>query len=300
MAAKKRKIKNKNEDADQKTFVITIVLSVIACIALVIVAFVTGPLIGGKDAVDGTGSNDVSGSGASTGAGSYNGGNIGDTVTDITASTDAGAPPGTTSGMSVTVKTERNTAAGAEIVMIYPTVEQSVSSYSADEQNDAIREYMDEHRRIMCMGLSGEEYEYVIEKTELKYVGETFFSALVTGHFYLSDSPHPTLFAYAVNFDAASCSVLSGESLISDFSRVRDSFTSGKFSLKYGMDGLTGEISYEDMIMGYMTDYGIYPEVYYTGDNFGLAIELVYSLGGYALFEIPRSSLVDAVYIPAN
>lgn len=316
MAATKRNLKNKNQDADQRTFIVAIVLAAVACTALVIAAFCTGSErggdgassnlsdVGGSDAVPETDTEDDTGHGSEESAGITVEipGNVTDASDQNTDTEDNIIPPDTQDGISVTLETKKLNQSGAEIVMIYPKVERSApaSSYSPEAQNNAIREYMDERRRVMCIGMSGDEYEYIVEKTEFRYVGESFFSALVTGHFYLKDSSHPTMFAYAVNFDSVRCSVLSGEDLIRDFSRVRDSFINGKFKLIHGMDGLLDETGYEDMIMEYMPDYGRYPEVYYTENGFGLALDLVYTLGGYALFEIPRTSLGDAVYAPPN
>ena len=159
---------------------------------------------------------------------------------------------------------------------------------------------MNGHRDSMCAGVEGEEYEYIIENTNLTYVSDTFFSAVVSGHFYAGDDAHPTVFAYGINCDLPGGRLLEPSDMILDFEKVRSAFTGGKFKLAYGEDGLMDETNYEDMITRYMPDYDIYPEVYYTKDGFGMSIELVYTLGGYALFEIPLSTLGAAVYVPGK
>lgn len=187
------------------------------------------------------------------------------------------------------------------IEMIYPEIKSpSPSKYSTEELNEEIAYYMDEQRKNMCRTSPEDAYEYVIESTDITYVGGSFFSAVVVGHFYISASPHPTIFAYAINFDANECRVLSSGELINDFAAVKKSFLDGKFTLKKGMNGLLNETSYEDMFTEYRAEYDIYPGVYYTGDSFGMIIELVFTLDGYALFEIPTGSLGGAVYSPAN
>ena len=52
------------------------------------------------------------------------------------------------------------------------------------------------------------------------------------------------------------------------------------------------------MILQYRSEYGIYPDIYFTGDSFGMVIELVFALGGYALFEVPLSLVSGAVVLP--
>ncbi len=215
--------------------------------------------------------------------------------------------PPTTSGqgggdkyepLTVGTKTVRDDDGNAEIVMIYPTLTASFGRHSTEELNGAIAEYMDERRRLTCIGVTDYEYEYVIEKAEVKFVGKSFFSALIIGHMYQDGAPHPTVFAYGVNFDANECRVLKGSELIFDFDRVKNNFLGGRFSMTEGMNGLLSETNYEDIFMSYRPEYNIYPEVYYTSDGFGIAAELVYSLGGYALFEIPSGALGGAVYSP--
>ncbi len=187
------------------------------------------------------------------------------------------------------------------IEMIYPEIKSpSPSKHSTDELNEEIAYYMDEQRKNMCRTSSADAYEYIIESTDITYVNESFFSAVVVGHFYINASPHPTIFAYAINFDANECRVLTSGELINDFDAVKGSFLDGKFTLKKGMNGLLNEMSYEDMFIEYRAEYDIYPGVYYTEGGFGLIIELVFTLDGYALFEIPTGSLGGAVYSPSN
>ena len=217
--------------------------------------------------------------------------------TTVTEDTNTGTEP------VLTVETEKvsQNEGSATIVMIYPkVVSAGASSHSADELNIIIREYMDDRRRAERIESFGDEYEYIVEDVDLTYVGESFISAVVKGHYYIDGSTHPTLFAYTVNCDTKKGMIVTGADLIRDFARVRNTFTNGGFRLVFGMDGLFDETNYEDMIMEYRPEYDIYPDVYYTEKGFGLAIELVYTLGGYALFEAPLSSLGDAVLTPAG
>lgn len=217
------------------------------------------------------------------------------------ASTDTGDTPPASDMIEIELKEEKSEDDGSQITMIYPTVTSAGrTEHTADEINAAIREYMDEKRRIMCIDSGGDEYRYIIEKTDVKYTGKSFFSAVVRGYIYSSDAPHPTVFVYAVNCDTSSCEILEGEKLIKNYSRVKDLFLSGKFTETEGEDDLLDNTSYEDLIIEYRPEYGIYPSVYYTGTSFGLALETVYSLGGYALFEIPTGQLGGDIFTPAD
>lgn len=211
------------------------------------------------------------------------------------------APPPASDAIEIKPTSESKEQDGSEIKMIYPLLTSAgQSGHTADEINSLIREYMDEERRITCIDSAGDEYEYVIEAADVKYVGKTFFSAVIRGYVYSDGAPYPTVFAYTLNCDTKSCRILEDGDLIKDFGKLRSLFTSGKFKMTEGEDDLLDNTTYEDLMIEYRPEYGIYPSVYYAGSGFGLALETVYSLGGYALFEISIDELGDAVYKPAD
>lgn len=318
MAEPKRTLKSRNRSKNKERMYVFITLAAIACVAILIVSMsfalrnsdgredgrTDATEIGAKDHPEDKSPSQAADHNAESGADetyAHEGPqtDVPETTHEgsVTSGTDANIP---SPSLTVDVETVKSSDSDCEITMIYPRVKSAPSSHSVSEMNSAIREYMDEKKRLACMGASDDEYEYIIERTEIEYVGKSFFSAVVIGHFYLNGAPHPTVFAYAVNFDAESCKIVPAEELIHDFDRIKNNFLGGRFKLKEGMDELLGETNYEDMFTGYMPEYDIYPEVYYTGDGFGLAVELVYTLGGYALFEIPRSSLGESIYVPAK
>ncbi len=316
MAKGKTALKNKRKLSDQNRVYIIITLFVIAGIMLLVVLlslfFAKGRAPGGDGTVTvGTGkpteSGAVSGTEPGTGKPSDTENGIGKETGSATesptetAGTDTGTSGGKDKDEPMTVETVTKTEGEGDVsvVMIYPEIKTNVSSkYRESELNAEIVSYMDEQRRIMCGASPSDAYEYIIESTDIKYTNGTFFSAVVVGHYYMNASAHPTIFAYAINFDADECRVLQPSELFKDFSTVKKAFLDGKFTLKKGMDGLLTETSYEDMFTEYRPEYDIYPGAYYTEDGFGLIIELVFTLDGYALFEIPRASLGSAVIIP--
>lgn len=227
-----------------------------------------------------------------------------DSTNVTTDAPDVTTPVNTTSpGYDVGTETETTKSDIGDITMQYPVVEpDDESEIDADTINAIIREYMDEKRKEERLE-SGDpdldsEYVYKITSTDVKYSSKKFLSIVITGEYYISDSAHPTIFCYSINCDMESGEIITPDALIRDFSTIRSLFTEGKFTLKQGQKDLLKQTNYEDMILQYRSEYGIYPDIYFTGDSFGMVIELVFALGGYALFEVPLSLVSGAVVLP--
>ena len=296
----------KNKKTNDNTSIVIALL--LCCAAIIVLVAVLHPFGGGKNndtgaETDGKQSSSSSGTGTKdepdgTAAGT-------DGTTADTPSTAAGTEPSTDdvtddthnppTGMHITTEQSTFDENGSHIQMIYPTV---VSHGSADEITKTLRAEMDRRRVEELLGFAGGESNYKVENVSVELCRPTFVSLVVTGYCYVSESSHPEYFAYTINYDVNAKKLLTGEDLIKDFDAVREKFTGGGFRTVYGQAGLLDEMSYEDMITAYHAEYGIYPEVYYTSDGFGIAVELVYTLGGYALFETTQSSLSGAIYAP--
>lgn len=332
MAQNRKNASKKNNDGVDKTMLYTSVALVIVAFVILIIALVpknTGGKDGHNTTLTNSASSDVPAASGSTGSESAPPeatdvstapDSVAETtspsVTDDAATTDdatsvdppvstgddetqGGSEPLPSGPISVSLMTEKQDRDGAKITMIYPIVESAgTSTASVDKTNRAIRDYMDERRRIQCVDNVSGEYEYVIEKTDIKYIGETFFSAVIKGHIYSEDASNPTDFAYTVNCDAKTSSILERDSVIFDFAKLRKLFTDSQFKLAEGDAELLDGVSPEDLIREYRPEYDIYPDIYFTGGKVGIAIETVYSLGGYALYEISADKLGDAVYSP--
>ncbi len=219
---------------------------------------------------------------------------------EITTAEDI--PDETTADIGYTVETEVETQksdnGGAS--MEYPTVTPDNDSVDAEFINKLIRDYMDKKMREEQLDGGEGIYQYNITETKTMLMTDDLLSILIMGQYDVSDSPHPTLFAYTINCDLTDNSLIYAEDLIKDFGIIREKFINGSFTLEYGNEGLLFETNYEDMIMEYRTEYGIYPYVFFTEDTFGMVIDLVYALGGYAVFEIPYSEITGAVFEPAK
>lgn len=229
----------------------------------------------------------------------------GNTVADDTsgAETTAGSSD-VNSGEDTTAAGNADTTGESQVVIDYPSVDTDavdITDEDAEKINKVIEEYMDAKVEAEALNSDPEmtgSYSYEVTSTTTTYESDSFMSVVVTGQYYISDTAHPTIFCYTVNIDLASAEILESEELIYDFSPIKEMFSDGKFTLVYGIDGLLDETNYEDMIIGYYSEYGIYPDVYYTETGFGIVIDLVYALGGYATFEIPVSSVSDYIYVP--
>ncbi len=234
------------------------------------------------------------------------------TSSDTTENTEADGTSGAettavssdvNSGDDTTAAGDADTTGESQVVIDYPSVDTDavdITDEDAEKINKVIEEYMDEKVEAEALNSDPEmtgSYKYEVTSTTT-YESDSFMSVVVTGQYYISDTAHPTIFCYTVNIDIASAKILESEELIYDFSPIKEMFSDGKFTLVYGIDGLLDETNYEDMIIGYYSEYGIYPDVYYTETGFGIVIDLVYALGGYATFEIPVSSVSDYIYVP--
>ncbi|MBE6709084.1 MAG: hypothetical protein E7578_07585 [Ruminococcaceae bacterium] len=142
--------------------------------------------------------------------------------------------------------------------------------------------------------------EYVIFSCDIKLETEYFVSAVFCGTIKDPTAPHDMHFAYTVNADTRSGKVYLYEELVGDIELIKSGLSDGKFSQSYGVDGLmdsisNGHVSYEDITQSWRSDYGIFPDMYFTNDSFGIIAELHHAFGGYAGFEIPYADTGDMI-----
>lgn len=230
-----------------------------------------------------------------------------DTVIDDTSESDTADSDDDdsdeSSGFEYTVGTETETKKtdNGQISIIYPTIiDPDGESDRAELLNSMIKAYMDQMFKYDGVSSTGGEYTYEITDTITAFSNDEFASIIVKGQYYIEDTSNPTIFTYTINCDIKSTDIVASSELIYDFSKIRELFLNGKFKLKEGNSDLLDETNYEDMIMEYRSEYGIYPNVYFTEDSFGMIIDLVYTLGGYAMFEIPYSYVEDYVFCPCE
>lgn len=204
-------------------------------------------------------------------------------------------------GYTVDTEVETQKTENGDVTIVYPTInDPGGEALDPELLNQLIKDYMDQKFKYDGVTDTGAEYTYEITDTVTAIATDEFVSIIVKGRYYITDAPNPVVFAYTINCDLKASVIISASDLVYDFAEIKKLFTGGKFTLEEGMQSLLEETNYEDMIMEYRAEYGIYPNVYFTESGFGIVIDLVYTLGGYALFEIPYSEVEDLVFCPLN
>lgn len=130
------------------------------------------------------------------------------------------------------------------------------------------------------------EVTYVIDSFSITYLSDTFLSAKIEGMLTVSLAAHPNPFIYAINVDLEELREISSVDILGNFDKIKELFTNGRFTLEKGIDDLNSQMSFEDMIMQYRSEYEIYPQIYLSSNKFYMNIELVYALGSNAVFSI--------------
>ncbi len=130
------------------------------------------------------------------------------------------------------------------------------------------------------------EVTYEIDKISVTYLSDTFLSAVVEGMLTVSLAAHPNPFIYAINVDLEECREISSGEMLADFDKIKKLFVDGRFTLVKGLEDVGEQMSFEDMIMQYRSEYEIYPQIYFSADKLYMNIELVYALGGNAVYSI--------------
>ncbi len=127
---------------------------------------------------------------------------------------------------------------------------------------------------------------YEVLSCDIKYESETLVSAVVTGHIINDTAAHDSFFSYTVNADPSTGRIYLPEELVGDLELIKGGIHDNSFTQTMGIAGLLEEINPEDITLSWRSDYGVFPNVYFTNDSFGVVAELPYALGGYASFEI--------------
>lgn len=196
---------------------------------------------------------------------------------------------------TVTVFTQED---GNEISLMYPQIKGYPDPEAQIRINDSIARYvraMYEKQDLIATEDGG--YEYAVTAAEITLQTEGFLSGYIFGAIYSQYSGKGTFFAYTLNCDIENGCLYTTEELLSDYDLLAQRFLKGDFSQHFGYEGLDGMMSFEDMLLQYKTEYGIYPDVYFTDDSVGLLVETVTLLGGYAGYTLPYPRAREALDI---
>ena len=133
-------------------------------------------------------------------------------------------------------------------------------------------------------------YTYEIGTVQATLQLPDVVSFLCCGSIYAEGAAHPASIVYTLNVDLRDGSFLTFDDMVADFPALAEKFKNGKFSYVSGIDNITEQISYADMIGQYDALYGIYPPAFLYADGsdvmLAFSFELIYALGGHAEFAI--------------
>lgn len=210
-------------------------------------------------------------------------GNVTDVPDDTVTSASTEDPDENKAG----VTTESFTSGECYVTLMYPVY--------GDGKHDVFDIAMRNHAMQMFknQGLFPEDDAvYEITKCMVEFESEYFVSAVMIGHIINPTAPHDANFAYTVNADVQSGKIYLSEELVGNLEDIRNAVHQGKFTQSYGIDGLAnaisdGTVAYDDITRSWRSDYGVFPQFYFTPDNFGVMAELPHAIGSYAGFEIP-------------
>ncbi len=137
---------------------------------------------------------------------------------------------------------------------------------------------------------------YEVTLCEVKYESEILVSAVVAGQIINTTTANDGYFSYTVNADPRTGRIYLSEELIGDLELIKGEIgADGGFTQTLGIGNVFDEINPEDITISWRSDYGIFPNMYFTANTFGVMAELPYALGGYAGFEIPHANMGNMV-----
>ncbi len=207
------------------------------------------------------------------------------TCAGTAACSDTELPPADYSVETVTVFTQED---GNELSLIYPQIKGYPDADAQTRMNEEIARYayaMYEKQDLISTEDGG--YEYAVTAAEITLQTEGFLSGYVFGVIFSQYSGKGMFFAYTLNCDIENGCLYTTEDLLEDYEFLEKRFLKGDFSQEFGYEELDGLMTYSDMLVQYKTEYGIYPNMYFTDEGVGLLVETVTLLGGYAGYTLP-------------
>lgn len=223
---------------------------------------------------------------------------VAESSTGVIDSTDAVVTTENTENIDVsilTVYSESFMHGGCSVTLLYPRYgDGEHDAFDISMRNYAMTKFNQQGIMPEDSGL------YEILSCDIKLETEYFMSAVVTGQIINPTAAHDMHFAYTVNADTRNGKVYLSEELVGDVELIKSGFTEGRFTQSYGIDGLMDAIddnvvNYDDITGSWRSDYGVFPDMYFTNDSFGVIAEIPHAIGGYAGFEIPYAGAGDMI-----
>ena len=145
---------------------------------------------------------------------------------------------------------------------------------------------------------AGTAVSYEITSTAVTYLGNNLLSVRSEGIIDYADDATDEIFVYCNLINLSNARDITLKKTYSDFGRVIELFTSGKFKQISGDSSLTSAISLEGLMEQYKyhAQYGTFPESYFTTDSLVLVIETNRGSGFFAEFSIDLTEVADCLY----
>ncbi|MBO5702074.1 MAG: hypothetical protein J6S71_06515 [Clostridia bacterium] len=146
---------------------------------------------------------------------------------------------------------------------------------------------------------NGTYVSYEITETAITYLGNNIVSVRSQGMIDYKDDTKDEIFVYCNLIDLSTGKDITLKKTYSDFGKIMTLFTSGKFKQISGDKTLTSSMTYAQLIeqYKYYSQYGTYPETYFTKDELIIVVETNSTNGFFAEFSIALSEVNDCLVL---
>ncbi len=144
---------------------------------------------------------------------------------------------------------------------------------------------------------SGNAVNYEVTSTTVTYMGNGILSVRSEGVIDHANDINDENFAYCIIISLSTGRDIALKKIYSNFGTVMNLFTSGKFKQISGDPSLTSSMSLEQLMerYKYYSQYGTFPETYFTEDSLVLIVETDRENGFFAEFSIPLDEINDCL-----
>lgn len=178
-------------------------------------------------------------------------------------------------------------------VLRYPALKELEGLTKLNDINEllaqvALVEFQNRLPNASEMIASGTALEYEITSTAVVYMGNNLLSVRSEGMINYANDANDEKFVYCNLINLSTGRDISFKKVYSDFETVTDLLKAGRFKQLSGESSLVSSASFEEIIKSiiYSSQYGTFPETYFTHDSLVIVIETDRENGFYAEFSI--------------
>jgi hypothetical protein len=145
---------------------------------------------------------------------------------------------------------------------------------------------------------SGTAVDYEIKETSITFMGNNLISVRSEGIIDYNDESKDEKFVYCNLINLSTGRDITLKKTYSDFGSVMSLFTSGKFKQISGSASLLSSTTLESLMeqYKYFSQYGTFPETYFTADSLVIIVETNRENGHFAEFSISLDSVNGYLY----